>query len=210
MYDILESLGVKLDIRGFKTRTVKCKNTECHFAKKGFKDKVQAEVDVSIVMKVMLLVMKHPELENVVLVAGDRDFTDLLQFLHTTHIKVNLFGFRANLSSNMFDILEQESVFYINDFQIWKSLLPNTPESTSVSPVLKQFASSEDERKTEDSDTKRKKRKKKVENPKPTPPPANEGLDLLLSLGKTKSEAQKVLDACGGRIEKVIDYCLQY
>jgi uncharacterized LabA/DUF88 family protein len=65
----LESLGVKVDMREFKTRTVKCRNPDCHLSQKGFKDKVQAEVDVAIAIKGVEQVMLQAS--TVVLITGD-------------------------------------------------------------------------------------------------------------------------------------------
>lgn len=57
--NLQNNLNFEVDIRSFKKKTIKCKNDDCQYSKKGFSIRVQAEVDVSIVMKVMQHVFQN-------------------------------------------------------------------------------------------------------------------------------------------------------
>ena len=57
-----------------------CPNKTCIQHRQGFDVTVQSEVDVTIVMKVMQTVF-HNQLNQLVLLAGDGDFRDMVGFI---------------------------------------------------------------------------------------------------------------------------------
>ena len=93
MYNALKKQGIHIDTRNFKKKTAYCPNKQCNFSK-GHAITMQAEVDVAIVMKAMKSAILD-QIDTLVLVAGDGDFRDLIEFFTTTlHKKVVVFGWR--------------------------------------------------------------------------------------------------------------------
>lgn len=127
-YSVLESYGFKFDIREYKSKKVRCPNNNCQHSTKAFVTKVQAEVDVAIAMTTMELLLAHPEIKNVVFIIGDRDFYDLFRYLSKIKMNTYIFGFRANLSSHVFNVFSPKHVFYINDY--WEDY---------ISPAVEEF-----------------------------------------------------------------------
>ena len=75
VYKSLQSKGVNLDIRDYKFKNFVCTNCDCRG-----KQKVQAEVDVAIAVKLMEF-GQHPDISSLTIFAGDRDFFDAIQYV---------------------------------------------------------------------------------------------------------------------------------
>ena len=75
LYRSLQSKGASLDIRDYKFKNFVCTNCD----HKG-KQKVQAEVDVAIAVK-LIQFAQMAEVSNLILFAGDRDFFDAIRYV---------------------------------------------------------------------------------------------------------------------------------
>lgn len=85
----LQKIGVEIDIRDYKNKTVTCK--DCG---KGSKQRVQAEVDVAIGIKLIDYSML-PKLTDIFLIAGDRDFIDAIRYCrHVLKKQITIIGFK--------------------------------------------------------------------------------------------------------------------
>ncbi|MFM7857184.1 MAG: NYN domain-containing protein, partial [Flammeovirgaceae bacterium] len=73
----------ELDIRDFKPKMAECPDKNCQHSK-GFNIKVQREVDVAIVTRFVKSLNENPNLDVVVLLAGDGDFVDMVEFFTQT------------------------------------------------------------------------------------------------------------------------------
>lgn len=86
MYNSLKRQSISCDVRTFKRKSAVCPNKNCTYSSKGFDIQVQSEVDVAIVMKVMKVAFTG-QLGTLVLLAGDGDFKDLVEFMTQTIYK---------------------------------------------------------------------------------------------------------------------------
>ena len=81
---------------------------------------VQQEVDVAIVMKAMKVAFAG-QLDTLVLLAGDGDFKDLIEFLtETLYKKVWIFGYQANTSLSLSEKASPNCVVYLD--KIWNEI----------------------------------------------------------------------------------------
>ena len=83
LYETIVKNGFQLDIRDFKYKKAYCPNRDCQH-NKGFDTKVQREVDVAIAMRPVKTLYENPNLDVVVLLAGDGDFLDMVEFFTQT------------------------------------------------------------------------------------------------------------------------------
>ena len=81
-------------------------------------------MDVAIVMKAMKIAFSN-QLEQLVLIAGDGDFKDMVEFFtETLYKKVWVFGYKSSLSASLHEKASPGCVFFIDD--IWESIsVPN-------------------------------------------------------------------------------------
>ena len=114
LYTNLRQQGVEVECRGFREKRSKCpKCGETHGMK------IQAEVDVCIATKLCSAGEKDQE---VVLIAGDRDFKTAIEFLDEEYeVRTWVAGFRASLSLYLISILNRGYSIYMDD--ILKELL---------------------------------------------------------------------------------------
>lgn len=89
----LQKIGVEIDMREYKKKEFncsKCKNTGIQ--------KVQAEVDVAIAVKMMEFA-QNPNVKTITLFAGDRDFFDAVKYAQEEFFKpVTIIAFKENVS----------------------------------------------------------------------------------------------------------------
>lgn len=77
-------------------------------------------MDVAIVMKAMKIAFSN-QLESLVLIAGDGDFKDMVEFFtETLYKKVWIFGYRASLSASLHEKASPGCVFFLDD--VWDML----------------------------------------------------------------------------------------
>ena len=96
---MLAALGFEVDIRQYKKIDCYCPNRSCPFNQKAIKRPVQAEVDIAIAIKLVELSLS-PEIDDIVLVAGDRDFKDALKFIGQRK-KVHLVCFEHSIHPSL-------------------------------------------------------------------------------------------------------------
>lgn len=93
LYTKFQSIGAEIDIREYKFKTYhcsECKNTNNY--------KVQAEVDITIAVK-LINFSRMPNVETITLVAGDRDFIDSIRYAQENFYKdITIVGFKENMS----------------------------------------------------------------------------------------------------------------
>jgi uncharacterized LabA/DUF88 family protein len=100
-YENIKNNGCQIDIRTHKGKNAYCPEKGCLYSDKPFQIKVQAEVDVAIVMKVMDACFKD-EMEELVLLAGDGDFKDMLDFVvNTMKKKLIVFSWNSCVSKTL-------------------------------------------------------------------------------------------------------------
>ena len=102
----MTKMGIILDIREYKF-----KNFNCQHCKVEIKQKVQAEVDVTIAIK-MIEYGNMPSIKTLTLFAGDRDFFDAIQY--TTNVlgkRMELIAFEDTVSSRLTHTLNLPTVF---------------------------------------------------------------------------------------------------
>lgn len=81
---------------------------------------MQQEVDVAIVMKAMKIAFSN-QLEQLVLIAGDGDFKDMVEFFtETLYKKVWVFGYKSSLSASLHEKASPGCVHFIDD--IWENI----------------------------------------------------------------------------------------
>jgi uncharacterized LabA/DUF88 family protein len=113
LYVKMKKIGIELDIRDFKQKSSNCTN-----CKSQIKQKVQAEVDVSIAVK-LIDYASLPSVKSVTLLAGDRDFYDAIKYVEQVMAKpINLIAFKGNMSNRL--PLHCTEVFILN--QYWDTL----------------------------------------------------------------------------------------
>jgi hypothetical protein len=130
----LKKHSVSVDIRNFKKKSVTCPQKSCVHGTKTFDISVQQEVDVAIVMKAMKVAFAG-QLDTLVLLAGDGDFKDLIEFLtETLYKKVWIFGYQANTSLSLSEKASPNCVVYLD--KIWNEI--SEPISASGSKKTNQ------------------------------------------------------------------------
>ena len=113
MYTALQMNSFSVDIRDFKTKSVSC--TICE-SKNNVP--VQRGVDIAIVMKAMKALMED-QLDILVLITGDCDYRDLIEYLtETKYKKVYVFGYKDTISKELYE--KASSVVYLDE--AWKHL----------------------------------------------------------------------------------------
>jgi len=96
-----------------------CPKPGCEYASKGkgvggFPTKVQREVDIAIAIRPVKAKIDHPTMKNLILLAGDGDFTDMVKFMKDTfNVRVLMFAWSASVN---YDILQKVSdVVYLDE-----------------------------------------------------------------------------------------------
>lgn len=119
-YENLEKRhGIRVDLRNFKSKNAYCPQKGCPYNESGFQIKVQREVDVAIVMKVVNACFLN-QMDELVLVAGDGDFKDMLDFvINTQHKKLIVFGWNDCTSTTL--IGRARDCFFPLD-EIWEHI----------------------------------------------------------------------------------------
>lgn len=75
---------------------------------------------MAIVMKAMKIAFSN-QLEQLVLIAGDGDFKDMVEFFtETLYKKVWVFGYKSSLSSSLHEKASPGCVFFLDD--IWDTI----------------------------------------------------------------------------------------
>ena len=114
-----------MDIRGFKKKQAWCPNKSCPYSQKAFDFQVQQEVDVAIVMKAMKIAFSN-QLEQLVLIAGDGDFKDMVEFFtQTLYKKVFVFGYKSSLSASLHEKASPGGIHLLDD--IWDLISITVP-----------------------------------------------------------------------------------
>ena len=127
LYETIVKNGFKLDIRDFKRKKAYCPNKDCQH-NKGFDTKVQREVDVAIAMRPVKSLYENPNLDVVVLLAGDGDFLDMVEFFtQTLRKKVYVVAWSASIGIYLKE--KCTDVFYLD--AIWDDLT----EATDGAPL---------------------------------------------------------------------------
>ena len=111
-----------------EVRPYKLRNVTCPRCSNNFKDTVQAEVDIAIATSIFENVYTN-NVNKVVLLAGDRDFKDVLVHLSHKKVMVYLVGFEFNMSCEIIPFSEKH--LHLDD--VWEDLCQK-PKS---SPKLK-------------------------------------------------------------------------
>lgn len=113
---MLSALGFTIDIRQYKKIDCFCPNRSCPFNQKAIKRPVQAEVDIAIAIKLVELSLR-PDIDDIVLVAGDRDFKDALKFIGERK-RVHLVCFGSSIHPSLHKAVK--NVIALDD--IWMAL----------------------------------------------------------------------------------------
>lgn len=101
LYQSIAKNGYQLDLRDFKCKKAYCPDKKCRY-NQGFDTRVQREVDVAIAMKPIKSLQANPNLDVVVLFAGDGDFYDMVEyFVKTLGKKVYVVGWSASMSGDL-------------------------------------------------------------------------------------------------------------
>lgn len=91
--ECFEKNKFEFDPRSLVIHHAFCENTACTYSKgggsKGVSYPVQREVDIAIAMRPIRAKVEHPTMKNLILLAGDGDFTDMIKFMLNTY-KVNV------------------------------------------------------------------------------------------------------------------------
>jgi len=107
MYFSLKDANFNIDVRTFKGKKAYCPEKKCHYSKDGFDIRVQQEVDVAIAMVPIKCIHTHPNLRTLVLLAGDGDFKDMVEFMRDTHnVKVIVACWAASINHNLREIVD--------------------------------------------------------------------------------------------------------
>ena len=102
MYRSLNDANFKIDVRTFKGKKAFCPEQTCHYSKKGFDIRVQAEVDVAIAMVPVKVIHEHSDLKVVLLLTGDGDFHDMVDFMQKTHgVKVVVVSWKGTVNQSL-------------------------------------------------------------------------------------------------------------
>ena len=121
MYNNLKKNNISVDIRDFKRKQVRCPNKSCN---NGFEIQIQQEVDVAIVMKAMKIAFQN-QLDTLVLIAGDGDFKDMIEFItETLFKKVWIFGYKSSLSPSLYEKASSDCVIFLDE--IWDKISMST------------------------------------------------------------------------------------
>jgi uncharacterized LabA/DUF88 family protein len=114
LYNVFRASGINVDIRGTKKKQVNCPSSKCN---KSFEIAVQSEVDVAIVMKVMSIAF-HNQLNTLVLLAGDGDFKDMVEFVtQVLYKKVYIIAYRNSISVSLIEKATPGCIIYLDE--IW-------------------------------------------------------------------------------------------
>lgn len=93
---------------------------------------MQQEVDVAIVMKAMKIAYSN-QLQVLVLLAGDGDFKDMVEFLtETLYKKVWVLAYKSSLSASLQEKCSVDSVLYLDD--IWEHISAADIKASVVDP----------------------------------------------------------------------------
>jgi uncharacterized LabA/DUF88 family protein len=118
---LLKQVGFDVDMRWFKPKNSYCKDKDCkcpHNKKtEGFKpiiQNVQAQCDIAIAVKPIQFKVEHPEMKNLILVAGDGDFLDVVKLMKNT-FKVKVIIFSWSGSFNYEILKEADESFFFDD-----------------------------------------------------------------------------------------------
>jgi len=104
-------------VRTFKGKKAYCPEKKCHYSKAGFDIRVQQEVDVAIAMMPIKSIYKHPNLKTLVLLTGDGDFHDMVEFMKDTHnVKVIVACWSASINNALREMVNE--VVYLDN--IWQ------------------------------------------------------------------------------------------
>ncbi len=118
-YAMLGSLDFMVDIREFKKMECYCPNKKCPFSKTPIRRTVQAEVDVAIAIKLAELSLDD-EIDDIVLITGDRDFYDALRFAGKRK-QLHLFCFEKShhgkLKEVVKNIMQLDDIWAVIKFQ---------------------------------------------------------------------------------------------
>lgn len=125
-YMKLQKVGVELDIREYKYKTYCCAN-----CKQVNKQKVQAEVDVAIAVK-LLDYAAMPHVQTLTLFAGDRDFLDAIKYAQEVLLKpVQIMAFESNVSDRLSSLALAEVILLNNHWEALAAGSKNFPVSTT-------------------------------------------------------------------------------
>jgi uncharacterized LabA/DUF88 family protein len=134
-YVNIEKYGVRTDIRTFKNKSANCPQKGCLYNTQNFQIKVQQEVDVAIVMKVMSACFKN-QMKELVFVAGDGDFKDMLDFvIGTLNKKLIVFGWNSCMSKTL---LGRAKDFFFPLDDIWEHISEPIEETKEVCKYFQQ------------------------------------------------------------------------
>ena len=118
LYQEIAKAQYNLDLRTFKCKRAYCPEKNCP-RNSGFDTKVQREVDVAIAMRPIKSYYEYPNLDTIVLFAGDGDFLDMVEFMTKT-LKKRLFvvGWSNSMSRDLAQMCTE--VIYLDC--IWTEL----------------------------------------------------------------------------------------
>lgn len=109
-----------VDMRSMELHHAYCPNTNkpaCPYsvgkAANGLSFPMQREVDIAIAMRPIRAKVEHPTMKNLILLAGDGDFTDMVKFMLNTY-KVNVFivGWSDSLNYRISELVQ---TVYLDD-----------------------------------------------------------------------------------------------
>ena len=115
-YEMLGHHNFMVDIREFKKMQCFCPNRRCEYNSKPIYRPVQAEVDVALAVKLVELAL-DPDIDQIVVIAGDRDFRDAYQFVGKRK-DLHLFCFERTVSKSLREVVK--NIFPLDD--LWEPL----------------------------------------------------------------------------------------
>lgn len=112
----LRRLQIRVESRPLKTLPVRCPNARCAYSRQPIERTVQAGVDVAIATKVLTMACED-QYDTLVLLAGDGDFADAVQYLKERRRKrVVVCGFSNSISNRLVPYAERGGVVALDRF----------------------------------------------------------------------------------------------
>lgn len=112
----LRRLQIRVESRPLKTLPVRCPNARCAYSRQPIERTVQAGVDVAIATKILTMACED-QYDTLVLLAGDGDFADAVQYVKERRRKrVVVCGFSNSISNRLLPYAERGGVVALDRF----------------------------------------------------------------------------------------------
>jgi uncharacterized LabA/DUF88 family protein len=127
LHRALRRMQIRVESRSLKTLAVRCPNGRCAYSRQPIERTVQAGVDVAIATKILTMACEN-EYDTLVLVAGDGDFADAVQYVkERCRKRIFVCGFSGTISNRLAPFAERGGVIALDRFL--------EPEETTTSNI---------------------------------------------------------------------------